>query len=260
MDHGWCWNIAFEDEDHRGYVYSSAFCDEEAAEAEMRAKNPGMGDAWSLRFRSGRHEEFWKGNVVGLGNAYAFVEPLASTAIHMLLFELDLVTATLPSNDDVRLKDVLNRQANDMWDNLRGWLAVQYKFNRHLDTPFWRTCHADVHLAAAAPYVERFRARAPLASATPAPGLAGGVVLPRYANDYFAQEYVYDVMLMGQDVACRHAEPNESREAWRLRMDRAREMVRWALPQAEALELTRQRPELLASLLAQPGWLGEHLY
>jgi tryptophan halogenase len=261
MANGWCWNIAFEDEDHRGYVYSSAFCSDDEAEAEMRAKNPGMGDAWTLRFRSGRHEQFWKGNVVALGNAYAFVEPLASTAIHMLLFELDLVSATLPAAGDVALKDVLNRQANEMWDNLRGWLAVQYRFNRKFDTPFWRTCRADVDLAAAAPHVVRFRARAPLASATPAPGPAGGVVLPRYANDYFAQEYVYDVMLFGQDVECRHAAPHESREQWRVRRDRTRAMVDFALPQAEALALARRRPELLAGLVSTPGsWLGEHLY
>src|SRR5262249_49008438 len=85
MDAGWCWNIPQVDEDHRGYVYSSAFLDVDAAAAEMRRKNPGMSDYWTVKFRSGRHRDFWLGNVVAVGNAYGFVEPLESTALHMVI-------------------------------------------------------------------------------------------------------------------------------------------------------------------------------
>ena len=76
MKSGWCWKIPFEDADHRGYVYSSAFSTVDQALDEMRALNPGMEEPRLVKFRSGRHEHFWKGNVVGLGNSYAFVEPL----------------------------------------------------------------------------------------------------------------------------------------------------------------------------------------
>ena len=70
MNHGWCWRIAVEGVDHRGYVCSSAFVSEADAIAEMRAKNPGMGDTWTVRFRSGRHADFWKGNVIAIGVKY----------------------------------------------------------------------------------------------------------------------------------------------------------------------------------------------
>ena len=102
MNHGWCWNIAFEDEDHRGYVFSSSFSTFEQATAEMAAKNPGMSEPWTLKFRSGRHQHFWRENVVALGNAYAFVEPLASTAIHMILYEIDLLTRNFPASKQDR--------------------------------------------------------------------------------------------------------------------------------------------------------------
>jgi tryptophan halogenase len=260
MRNGWCWNIAFEEEDHRGYVFSSAFCSVDEAEAEMRASNPGMSQAWSLRFRSGRHEHFWKGNVVAVGNAYAFVEPLASTAIHMLLFELDLLANALPAAHEEGHKAVLNASANAMWDNLRGWLAVQYRFNTRLDTAFWRACRADVELAGAAEYVERFRERGLLSAGAQA-SPQRGPVLSRYANDYFSQDYVYDVMLLGQDVPGRLGPPLEGREAWRLRTKRARSVVERALPQNEALEWARQRPDELADLVTNPAsWLGEQLY
>ncbi|GAA4402889.1 hypothetical protein GCM10023168_13860 [Fodinibacter luteus] len=260
MANGWCWNIAFEQEDHRGYVFSSAFCSADEAEAEMRAANPGMSDAWSLRFRSGRHEHFWKGNVVAVGNAYAFVEPLASTAIHMLLFELDLLGHHLPGPTEDAHKDLLNAQANAMWDSLRGWLAVQYRFNTRMDTPFWRACAADVELAGAAPHVQRFRERGLLSSdavQVPPPGGA----LSRYANDYFSQDYVYDVMLLGQDVPGRLGEPRTGREEWRTRTERNRSIVAHALPQNEALEWARRHPEHLTDLVTSPdSWLGEQLY
>src|SRR5581483_7337884 len=90
MDNGWCWNISFEEHDHRGYVFSSAFCSDDQAVAEMRAKNPGMDDPAVIPFRSGRHQDFWKGNVIAMGNSYAFVEPLESTALHMIVLQIDL--------------------------------------------------------------------------------------------------------------------------------------------------------------------------
>jgi tryptophan 7-halogenase len=260
MPSGWCWNIAFEQEDHRGYVFSAAFCSPDQAEAQMRAANPGMSDAWSLRFRSGRHEHFWKGNVVAVGNAYAFVEPLASTAIHMLLFELDLLGNALPEVTEVGHQAMLNRQANAMWDSLRGWLAVQYRFNERLDTPFWRACRSEVELAGSAEYVQRFTERG-LLSSGPARPRQPGPVLSRYANDYFTQDYVYDVMLLGQDVPAPVGRPRVGEQEWRSRTSRAREVAGRALPFDRARDWARRHPEELAALVTSPtSWLGEQLY
>ncbi|MGH7296148.1 MAG: FAD-dependent oxidoreductase, partial [Polyangiaceae bacterium] len=73
MDAGWCWGVPMVHGVHRGYVFSTSHLSPDQAEAEMRAKNPGMGDARLIRFRSGRLEKCWQGNVVALGNSYAFV-------------------------------------------------------------------------------------------------------------------------------------------------------------------------------------------
>src|SRR5439155_447296 len=140
MDHGWCWRIPVEGVDHRGYVHSSAFVNAADAAAEMRAKNPGMGDTWTVRFRSGRHADFWKGNVVAIGNAYGFVEPLESTALHMVIVELAYCVRLLEGG----AHDAAVRETNDRigahWDFPRWFLAIHYKFNRKLDTEFWRSC------------------------------------------------------------------------------------------------------------------------
>ena len=75
-------------EDHALASSPSAHLTVDQARDEMHAKNPGMGDTWTVRFRSGRHGEFWKGNTVAVGNAYGFVEPLESTALHMVIMEM----------------------------------------------------------------------------------------------------------------------------------------------------------------------------
>ena len=45
MQHGWCWNIPQLESDHCGYVFSSAFCSDDEAEAEMRTCTP----RWATR-------------------------------------------------------------------------------------------------------------------------------------------------------------------------------------------------------------------
>ena len=118
-------------DDHRGYVFSSSFCTLEKAVDEMRSQNPHMGDHRTVRFRSGRHEEFWKGNVVGIGNAYGFVEPLQSTALHMVIEETHILIDNFPlSSDTPQMRRVVNRQINAQWDYLRWFLAIHYKFNK----------------------------------------------------------------------------------------------------------------------------------
>jgi tryptophan 7-halogenase len=261
MDHGWCWNIPFEDEDHRGYVFSSAFCSVDEAVAEMRRKNPAMSEPWSLKFRSGRHEHFWKGNVVAVGNSYAFVEPLESTAIQMLNLELDLLTSHFPaSRSDAAVKHALTTKINGMWDNLCGFLAIHYKFNRKFDTPFWRECRARADLFTAQERVEVFRERAPLMYSS---SLFRGVdpFKSDSASDFFSQEYAYDVVLAGQQVPAKYIVPAESRSAFETRMKLLDEMVDWALPQAEALRLLREDPDSLFSIKeSSESWINLRRY
>jgi tryptophan halogenase len=70
MDSGWCWQIEHEHWINRGYVYSSKFISDDEALAELRRKNPQIANEPRLvKFRSYRHERFWVGNVVAVGNA-----------------------------------------------------------------------------------------------------------------------------------------------------------------------------------------------
>jgi tryptophan halogenase len=240
---GWCWNTPQEDVDHRGYVFASAFQSPEEAEAEMRRTNPGMGSARLVRFRAGRHADFWKGNVVALGNAYGFVEPLESTALHMLIREIGLLVRSFPvRRGDRGLPALLNRKVGAWWDYLRWFLAIHYKFNRRVDSPFWRACREEVDVSSHAELLEAFRERGPL-SYDPSARAAFD-----YPDPLWGPEGI-DALLLGQGVPGRRPRPSLNRSAWDERLRLARATVARAVPHAEALRLLRDEPELLEAFV-----------
>jgi tryptophan 7-halogenase len=252
MDSGWCWNIPFQEADHRGYVFSSAFCTPEQAADEMRRKNPGMSsDPRLIQFRSGRHADFWRGNVLAVGNAYAFVEPLESTGLEMLTIELDLVIDHFPASQrDEGIKRALSDKLGRMWDDLRGLLAIHYRFNRKFDTDFWRECRASTVLASAEARVALFVDRAPL-SHSRALLRANDPV-----SDFFSQDYIYDVLLCGQQVPATYLQPIESRASLERRRRHYQQAASWAIPQAEALRMLSESPDALVSVFDNPeSWI-----
>jgi tryptophan halogenase len=249
MEAGWCWRIAVDGEDHRGYVFSSAFLDDDAAHAEMRAKNPGMGEPWTVRFRSGRHRDFLVGNVAAVGNAYGFVEPLESTALHMLIVELAELLAVFEAMEtrgaDAGLAVRASARIGAHWDDLRWFLAAHYRFNRRLDTRFWRTARADVALGPLADTVARFRREGPWA-------VAADTSLGQRDPTFGATGLL--CLLLGQHVET-HAriERRVSAEAWARRVAQLDTLTARALPQREALAQWLARPELVQSFSAAPA-------
>ncbi|MGV0106687.1 tryptophan 7-halogenase [Nostoc sp. DSM 114160] len=240
MNNGWCWNIPFEDADHRGYVFSSAFCSADQALEEMRAKNPGMGDPWLVKFRSGRHEDFWKGNVVAIGNSYGFVEPLESTAIHMIVLELELLLTNFPaSKQDEGVKSVLNRKIGDRWDALRWFLGIHYKFNHRLSTPFWQAANRNTDISGAVERLALFSERAPLS-------YRNSLFYTLHPPEFFSDDHSYDTLLAGQQVSARFVEPVEDLATWQRQLAILKGLASTAMPQHQALSCLReQRQDLL---------------
>jgi tryptophan 7-halogenase len=244
---GWCWTIPFEESDHLGYVYSSAFSGEDEALAEMRRVHPSLGEHRHIRFRSGRHAHFIKGNVVAVGNAYAFVEPLESTALHMLIYELEHLTNHFPLKTDHATKARLTSRMNELWDQLRWFLAIHYRFNRRLDSEFWRAARAEVDISGVEERIEIFRERAPLSDR---PSLYYSV----FAPEFFSGDHAFDTILLGQKFPARLGRPRYAPEAWQRRAALRRKVVEGALPQTVALPLLRDRqPELLRHFVESPS-------
>ena len=169
MDCGWCWQIEHEDRVHRGYVYASDFISDDDAEREFRAKNPRVRATRIVKFPSGRYRNSWVKNVVAVGNASGFVEPLESTSLMVIGYECRLLASLLADCDrdpGPASVDVYNYEVGRTWDTIRQFLAIHYRFNSRLDTPFWRACRADVDLAGARPLVEYYQENGPSLLAT----------------------------------------------------------------------------------------------
>jgi tryptophan halogenase len=247
MDAGWCWRIPVALEDHRGYVHASSAISEDAAIAEMRAKNPGMAEPWTVRFRSGRHTDFWRGNVAAIGNAYAFVEPLESTALHMVIVEIAYLRAGLAKWSDVDARTRFVARANASvgahWDHLRWFLAVHYKFNRRLDTPFWRAAREGVDIGELAHAIARYEEEGP------AVAREGGFL--RDDPTFGATGLV--TMLLGQRVPHRGPVPSRAAiDAFERTSAEQMRTLRSALPHAECLEVLGAMPELLRAFASSP--------
>ncbi len=164
MDHGWAWRIEFEDHITRGYVFSSAFCSPDEAMRELKAKNPRIGEMRLIKFTSGRYDRFWINNVVAVGNSSGFVEPLEATALHMVVEQLRLLRQVLLDGQGRIVPEAIavqNTRFALLWDDIRDFLAVHYKFNRRLDTPFWRHARQDTALHGAQPLVDFYRVFGP---------------------------------------------------------------------------------------------------
>jgi len=193
MDGGWCWQIDHEHTIQRGYVYCSAFISDEQAEREFRAKNSKIQSTRKVHFPPGRYRNSWVKNVVAVGNSSGFVEPLESTSLGVICGACRLLADILLESDlrpNRTLRDHYNRAAERLWETIRYFLGIHYRFNTRLDTAFWRTCRAEVDLGTAQPLVEFYRENGPIS-------FARLTVLD--ASDIFQMEG-HLVLLLGQKV------------------------------------------------------------
>ncbi len=164
MNAGWCWRIDHEHHVNRGYVYSSDFISDAEAETEFRNQNPKVVKTRVVKFRSGRYDRAWVGNVVAVGNSSGFVEPLEATALGNLCTECRNMAVVLhetaldPTPTSI---NVYNNLMGKEWDDIRDFLAVHYKFNTLIDNNFWRKCRDDIPLRSAQPLLDFYTENGP---------------------------------------------------------------------------------------------------
>ncbi|MFI4860952.1 MAG: tryptophan 7-halogenase [Phycisphaerales bacterium JB063] len=210
MDHGWAWQIEHERWINRGYVFSSAFTSDDEAEAELRRKNPKLtGDTRVVGFDSYRLETMWSGNVVGIGNASGFVEPLEATALQAICVQCSTLADVLADSSrgpTASLVSHYNRYNTTQWDDIRDFLSIHFRYNDRLETDFWKACRADVALHGAQKMVDFYEENGPSTL------LAGLLLAP--SNSFGFQGYYS--MLAGQRVPCRRRYnlPESQQRTW----------------------------------------------
>lgn len=255
MDAGWCWRIPVPGEDHIGYVHASRFLSEDKAMAELAAKYKDVDNFKTVRFRSGRHEKVWRGNVIGMGNSYGFVEPLESSALLMLVFSIMSMMPMLPTSwKQPSPASVFNRLSAERWDGLRWFLAIHFKFNNRLDTKYWREVQNELDVSGVQPMLDAFAGGAPL-------GLRDSLTrrFVRATAPTFYELAGVDTTLLGQGYPCELLKTDEPLDAWRARKKAADALVSVALTQRQALEAFQTVPELTTSLMFGPhSWVTNY--
>jgi tryptophan halogenase len=239
MESGWCWQLDLQHSIDRGYVYSSSFISDDQAEAEFRRKCPEVQSVRKLQFTSGRYERGWVKNVVGVGAAEAYVEPLLSTELGIvaarsqLLSEILIETGRQVPPAHIKL---YNRHYARMWDSVRRFLALSYKFNTRLETPFWQAVRKDVDVAGGETIIQYYQQCGP--SSLWAPLLIDAV-------DIFGPGG-YLTLLVGMKVPTRakyEINPQE-KAAWESELEKYKAAARSgvSIPEALAAAVAPQAP------------------
>ncbi|HRM14770.1 MAG TPA: tryptophan 7-halogenase [Acinetobacter parvus] len=141
MSSGWVWQIPLQERIGAGYVFDSNFLTPEQAVDEVQNwLGHRIEPISTIRFEAGFYEKVWQKNVLAVGLASGFVEPLEATSIGQMLMQTELFAITLSQSDYVISQaaiDDFNEQNAQSWRGIRDFIRMHYDTGR-ADTAFWQ--------------------------------------------------------------------------------------------------------------------------
>jgi tryptophan halogenase len=137
---GWSWKIPTQERYGNGYVFCDEYINADQAQNEIGIS---LGKniekvAKDIKFNAGRIDKFWCKNVVSVGLAGSFAEPLEAQSIGFTIIQLNCLLEffdSWPFNKTV--SHDYNVQMINSFDNTIDYLQLHYLCKRG-DTKFWK--------------------------------------------------------------------------------------------------------------------------
>jgi len=143
MKYGWMWKIPLQNRFGCGYVYDSSLISEEEAVKEVEeflgfVPHYPRKDKGGFSFSPGSFEEPWQNNVVAVGLAANFVEPLEATSLWVSMVELTEIFSApdFLINNCPEIRAEFNKIVVNMNDDILNFIYFHYMSLRK-DTSFW---------------------------------------------------------------------------------------------------------------------------
>jgi tryptophan halogenase len=129
------------------------------------------------------------------------------------------------------IRQLYNHSVAATWDDIRNFLALHYRVNTRLDTPFWRHCREDTDVSGLASLLEFYEENGPTALERE--------LLPTTGNNFGIEGHL--AMLVGNRVPYRRriAISEAERAAWNARRAGFAAQAKAGLTVKEALAAIR---------------------
>lgn len=127
MEYGWCWHIPLGDQLAFGYVHNSNYdvTDEFKTHIiDYMGVSPDKID--TVNFITGRNHVHLKDNVVSIGLASTFIEPLESTGIYLIIASIEKIANYIDGNIT---QDEYNKSINKTFDGIVNFIVAHYKYS-----------------------------------------------------------------------------------------------------------------------------------
>jgi len=140
---GWRWQIPLQHRTGNGLVFCNQYMSEDEATGLLLSSidSPAINEPRVIHFKTGRRKKQWNKNCIAVGLAGGFIEPLESTAIHLIQQNILKIIKLFPSDAINQLDvDEYNQHAEFDYEQIRDFIVLHYHVTKRDDSPFWRHC------------------------------------------------------------------------------------------------------------------------